>query len=340
MTFSSPRALGFGAIALSGITLSTAFASSAMAAGTCGAGATLISGDICQVKFTSGSHTFTPPAGIAKLDALIVGAGGASNVSDSTVAYGGGGGDVKLVALDTTGAVTVAVGTPGVDSSPYSTANDSSVAQSGTTTTAQGGRNANNYGPAGASGSGIAAHYDWCDYGCLTGGAGAGSAGVRDLAHAHLGGEGLVVRDLTGASTSLFATDDSCYGGGGGTSYFYENVGEYHSRVATPVCGGGAGSFTTNQNGSYASYSLPAPTANSGGGGGSATFFYGQDLSRNVRYNQPGAAGVVILRFVPAQTPAPLPDTGMNVGGVLGLGASALIVGAAALILGRRRKNA
>jgi LPXTG-motif cell wall-anchored protein len=331
------RALGVSAVALSGISLTAGFAPSAVAANGCGAGATLISGDVCQVKFTSGSHTFTPPAGTTKLSALIVGAGGAGDGGGwSPISYGGGGGDVKVVALATTGAVSVAVGQVGGDGVAYSSANDSSVAQAGTTTTAAGGRPG--FSGNGASGSGFVSPGGfYVDFHNMVGGGGAGAAPTNDTAqHASNGGAGLVVSKITGASTTLFSNDTDCYGGGGGASSFGQldgNTPGHTNGVAT--CGGGSGTFTANGQGRYVSHTQVVPRANSGGGGAGISFGDGNNIGTNFFVHQSGAAGVVILRYKAA-----LPDTGMNIGGILGLGASALLAGAAALILVRRRTNA
>jgi LPXTG-motif cell wall-anchored protein len=346
MTFSSPRALGFGVIALSGITLSTAFTSSAMAAGTCGAGATLISGDICQVTFTSGSHTFTPPAGITKLDALVVGGGGlgysASASSNEYHSYGGNGGDVKVVSLSVTGAVSVVVG---AGSTSTVAASASSATQGSTVTTSNPGENAQRWNP-GHSGAGTRNDGNYGGSGnvgvtlyfYVNGGSGA-SANANGPTNGN-GGAGIIASSI--ATGTLFSTDTDCYGGGGGGSVWDLDWRPATIYPALGQCGGG--SVTVSASGSApfnASQTLAAPRANSGGGGAAYWFAPAGTVSSPGTVQsglQDGAAGVVILRFDAAQTPAPLPDTGMNVGGVLGLGASTLLAGAAALILGRRRK--
>ena len=55
-------------------------AGSAFAAGECGTGATLVADGICEVTFLeTPDSAWTPPAGITKLQALLVGAGGSGN---------------------------------------------------------------------------------------------------------------------------------------------------------------------------------------------------------------------------------------------------------------------
>jgi hypothetical protein len=278
--------------------------SSAQASSTCPSGATTLSSGACEISFTS-SSTFTPPAGTTQLHALLVGAGG-SAIPDGSLGYAGGGGDVQVVTLATSGDVTITVGAAGT-SSGYSSANDTSVTQAGSTTTAEGGRPAPGGGAdhGGDSGSGISTIQD--------GGSGAGAASTDAS-----GGVGLVVNEITGASSTLFSDDTDCFGGGGGV------------RGADATCGGGYTSDTANPLGTN------PPLANSGGGGGGWSYY---DGSVSHAYTQEGAAGLVTLRFEVSA----LPDTGvastapwvLSALGLLAAG-SAAALGALSLRLRRR----
>ena len=75
----------------------------------CGPGATAISASVCEADFTTvGEATWTPPANVSTVEALIVGGGGSGGPIYGA-GYGGGGGEVKVVTLDNTGAVTDAI---------------------------------------------------------------------------------------------------------------------------------------------------------------------------------------------------------------------------------------
>jgi hypothetical protein len=281
--------------------------SSAQAATACPAGSTTLSSGACEVTFTSSpSSAWTPPVGISKLHALLVGAGGVGNTAPP--GYGGGGGGVEVITLATSGAVTISVGTPGT--AGYSSSNDTTVTQAGTTTTAFGGRPATS-SSAGASGSGISPNG--------RSGAGAGDAGdPGGNGLAGRGGAGLVVNEIDGASSTLFTDDTDCLGGGGG------------QRDSSATCGGGYAPDETSATGE-------APVGNSGGGGG----VWYNDLGYHVHN---GADGFVALRFdAPALPDTPLPDTGvtssapwvMSALGLLAAG-SAAALGALSLRLRRR----
>ena len=98
-----------------------AVATPALAADACGTtdpAATEVRPGVCEVQFVeAGTYTFSAPSGVAKLTALIVGAGGGWANTGGPDAYGGGGGAVVYVtAVDTTSPVAIEVGL-GVDGS-------------------------------------------------------------------------------------------------------------------------------------------------------------------------------------------------------------------------------
>lgn len=90
---------------------------SAFAAGSCQTttpAATTVAPGICEVAFTeAGEFTFTAPSGIAKLQAVVVGAGAAA-WQDAAGIYGGGGGDVEFFdGVDISTPIEIVVGAGG-----------------------------------------------------------------------------------------------------------------------------------------------------------------------------------------------------------------------------------
>lgn len=303
----STRSSSFGRAAVVFPTASVIFGASLVAVGggsvamaeSCPTGSTLVSAGVCEVVFTSTPvSNWTPPAGTTKLQALLVGGGGAGGYSNAdVVGLGGGGGGVMLVDLASTGDVTVVVGAG--RTAILSVTHTSSVTQGGTTTTAD----------AGTSGTGttggVSPSYRSTGYG------GAGAGGTTST---NAGGVGLVVSALPGAASSLFAGDTTCYGGGGA------------AQGAIVSCGGGNVAEVAPQ--SDPAQSLPR--ANSGGGGGATYAPFGGGISVIA---QDGADGIVVLRF----SGATLPDTGTkDLSAMAWTAAGSLIVGAGALALAAR----
>ncbi|MEY4477423.1 MAG: hypothetical protein RJA31_927, partial [Actinomycetota bacterium] len=201
-------------------------AGSAFAADGCGSDATLVDTGICEVVFTeTPDSSWTPPAGISTIQALLVGAGG-TGYEASGDSYGGGGGGVELVELDTTGAVTVTVGFA-TDVAYDAADNDTVVEQGPDTFTAEGGR---------------AGHLDRSWYGGTSGngfdgynnGGGAGSeADSSDSADV---GDGVIVNEIDPDTFTLFANNDDCYGAGGsGYNSYVEGATQRIQRIV-PEC--------------------------------------------------------------------------------------------------------
>ena len=260
-------------------------AGSAQAAAPCPVG-TDVGGGICQVIETSGSGaTFSPPAGTTHLEALLVGGGGAG-----VNGYGGAGGDVKVVPLATTGAVTYSVGLGGTRAGSSA----SVVSQGALTTTALNGGGGNYYGS--LSGSGLeldCSTFSNTNIYCAGAGAGALPASQYD------GGAGKLVNavETAGAAGTLFASDFDCYGGGGASG----DSTPYGSQptaviVGSATCGGGHGTPTGIQ--SLSTQVTMSPTLpNSGGGGGSNAISHSQ---------MNGADGVVVFRYTLVAAPSPV----------------------------------
>lgn len=240
----------------------------------CGVGASLITGNICEQIFTTGTATFTPTAHMSQLEVLLVAGGGdgADKSTSNGYAAGGGGGQVKLIGFgaNTPENVTIVVG---------GARTASTVSDGTTTTTAASGISAEIDGlTGGASGSGHAG---------ATGtvfsspdepyGAG-GGAGASPITRAN-GGAGVIVSSLAAAG-SVFSTDLHCYGGGGAVGI--------DGTAGTATCGGG-------QPVNASSLLLVAPTVNSGGGGG------GISVTAPIE-QRGGASGLVVVRWIPLVT--------------------------------------
>lgn len=320
-TRSTARVLGAsGAVlALGG---SLAVAAPAFAYGTCPSDATTLSNGVCQIAFTENT-TWTPPAGVTALEALLVGGGGAGDGY-----YGGGGGDVRIVTLDTSGDIDIVVGPNGVVGSDAD-GGASTVTQGSTFEAANGGNAGVTYSGGGISGSGFSGFY-------AGGGAGGAASGTT-------GGIGVVPADL---DSTLFTDMDTCVGGGG--------AGFSESGVEPSTCGGGylasmiANTVTDGDPNVWIADTGSAvsvdPIPNSGGGGHPYPLF--DTTNRYYTVGADGAAGVVIFRFTmagDASTPS-TPSAALATTGAqalpLGMFAAGLGLTGVSLALARRARRA
>ena len=261
------------AVGVGGISSLLFGAAPASATTTCSHGGTLVSGNICEVTFTS-NGTFTSTSSMTHLQVLLVGGGG-----DGGYSGGGGGGDVKVINFDhvTSGKFTVVVG---------SSDDASTVTKSKVTASANGGGDATNgnqtgSGPAtpGDSGRGGSGTAGWDENGIAGGGGGAydsptsqdnGGAGLAPAAV----GQTTIKDHGVGPSINLFGNDLSCYGGGGAVGDGTTN-GIPGCNAAYVLSGG----------------TISEATANHGGGGASVIATpTGSDLDF-------GADGVVVIRW-------------------------------------------
>lgn len=191
MTTALTRRTWGSSMLVAGMVIPTAaVGGSAFAAPTCGE-ATLIAPGICEIVMYS-AGTFTPPAGVTKVAAVLVGGGG-GGYQDAT-GYGGGGGEVTYVdAVALTGPLVVTVGEGGSPGSYPSPASDG-----GPTTlnshTANGGR-AGEWTNGGASGNGNAG---WTSLTDSPGG------GAKSAATATTPGSGYVFSDIPSVDSTLF----------------------------------------------------------------------------------------------------------------------------------------
>ena len=232
----------------------------------CGNGATMLPGGICELAVTAtGPTVFTPTAEVSQLEALLVAGGGSGSYAAQS--YGaGGGGSVKVVGFaDTVTPIDLTVGA----ANTATTATQGAATQTadaginGTQSAVYGGGTSGNGNPGFAGSAGAT-------------GAGGGAGGAAP--DQSTGGAGATAASVAPAG-SLFSGETTCYGGGGASATPPTTAG-----VAS--CGGGFVTFDG------AAFVPTAPTPNSGGGGSAG--------STNASAATTGASGVVVLRWVAA----------------------------------------
>jgi uncharacterized repeat protein (TIGR02543 family) len=275
----------FATAGISGLFMGAAPASAL--ANPCGTG-TLVSGNICEQVFTSSTApNFVPPAQTSKLEALLVGGGGAGNVqaafpttpgvpATNGYATAGGGGQVKVVDFSASvGAVTPLVVTVGAAGQPVSQPNGGSTTVAGglVPQTANGGNQGSSTGGGTGGGAAGGTATDPLVAGTVFGGGGGALGAATGIA----GGAGVQVSTAYSADT-LFASDTNCYGGGGASAT--------STAIGIAGCGAGAPSSLTAS-------TTTALAANTGGGG---------EASLNANAGS-GSSGIVVFRwFVPTVT--------------------------------------
>ena len=221
------------------------------------------SGFISQQEYytTAGTYTFTVPAGVTQLSAVVVGGGGGGAGSDGTESQGntgGGGGGLAYGTFTVTPGenLTVTVGAAGQAGSNTGTdgtaGGDTTIARGATT--------------------------------LLSGGGGLGGQNESTASRAG-GSSGGTERDGGGnGGSSGSATDSNSGSGGGGAGGYSGNGGNGGSNGGTGAAGSGGGggggdSFTTGQadrGGGVGLFGEGISGAASGGGGsGSTSYFYG-----------------------------------------------------------------
>lgn len=264
----------------------------------CPTGTQVGSSNTCEAIFTS-SGSFTMPANVSQIEALIVGSGGKSLANTG---YAGGGGEVQLVTLANAGNLTITVGTSGA----ANPGDDSSVTQAGgSTSSAAGGGNGTN--SAVGSGGGTGANKG-----------GDGGNGTSGSSSARNGGSAIQV-DTLASGGSLFDGVTDWYGGGGaGAQYTIATAclitcTDTYQSFASGTPGTRAGSVAnTGTLPATPAFGDPYPvpvmtlaTANSGGGAG-ATNWGGNPAGTPIG-DTLGAAGIVIVRYVRTSPAPPAP---------------------------------
>lgn len=251
----------------------------------CPAGGTEVVSGVCEVQFTTvGSGSWSASSGVGAIEAVVVGGGGPGTYFDwsgsnpSKSGIGGGGGGVALATLTGASSVAVVVGGEATASSVTPDVGSATTAQPGAVGTITG---INSFS-GGASGAGRPGRATGGSYGAGGGGAGAAATTTN-------GGAGVTV-SAAAADGSLFADDIRCFGGGGAGANALWGVG---GATAMGGCGGGTATWGGG------SYTLTAPTANSGGGG----------VGAHGATDWSGASGTVIIRYAMSSAPAPTPVT-------------------------------
>jgi len=273
-----------------------------------------VGGD-CVIRFTSGSNSWTRPAGVTTVRYLVVAGGGAGGAAGGNDGSGGGGAGGVLAGTfnSTASSYSFSVGAGGAsyasNASLHVPANfngansvisgtglttitaigggSGSSESNGSRTASNGGSGGGGGGYSGARGTGTAGQGN--DGGASTGpgdggGGGAGAPGgngnsANGVTAARAGGIG-VTNDITGTSTY--------YGGGGGASGDARNSST--SGGAGGTGGGGRGADATSN-----SAAAGSGTPNTGGGGGGAA---GVNPVGSVKPTGAGGSGVVIIRYL------------------------------------------
>lgn len=262
---------------------------------------------------TTGTHSWTPPAGVASVDVLIVG-GGASGGGSTSTRYGCGGGGAGAMGyyefIPVSGECTITVGAGGASvSNSYGTnGGDSSFTCAGFSATCKGGgggglhsSDKSKYARSGGSGGGEVdntsagaaadvAEGQWGNAGGHGakgnmgasnsqygggGGGGAGSAGVDATGNTTTGSGG----DGGAGRISDITGTDFCYAAGGGGG------------VGVSACVAGVGGSGIGGNGGAGAASGTAGEDKTGSGGGGS----GGGGSGNT--SGAGGSGIVIVRY-------------------------------------------
>jgi hypothetical protein len=258
-------------------------------------------GQLTETVFTTSDASWTIPAGVTGIWALVVGSGGGAGgcLGSNTAGGAGGAGQVKeqffTVSGDTQLNITVPAGGAGGDATGSNGSSGSAATIVGVTTSttyvtaAGGGLGGGSVGPNnggnGASGGGNAISG--------TGSASAGGGGMGSPASSNLGFPFLASAGTIGGGGN--ATTNFITGFAGGQSN--SRVGGYGVLVWNRQLGGGGGGSSGVQFGGGGSAGSPGAGgnggANTGGGGGaprsaSASGFTGGN----------GGSGLVVLRYV------------------------------------------
>lgn len=302
----SKKLAATGALVAGSGLVATTFAlvpTAAFAAADCGIG-TEVSDGLCEVVYdVAGSYTFDVPAGVSKIAAILVGAGGGSLYDSFSNAYGGGGGDVIFVdSLPTSGSYAITVGAGGLAVSGGQV--DPNAAGDGEDTTLD----------SSVASGGLGAWIDLNSAGYWGGGdSGNGNAGSASTSTGAGGGAGESAPDCnTGANPT------SCPGGAGVTASTVAAGSElFPSLLGESEYGIGGTGLAEVAPGSVTDY--PA-----GHGGDALSSTSGDD----------GNDGTVVIRWKAA-----LPDTGMSTQNMTLVAGGALLMGLVAgglMIIGRR----
>lgn len=169
---------------------------------------------VCELEFTTGTHSWSLPAGITGLHGVLVGAGGGatSNGDGSSMGYAGAGGAVEYADLTTSVAgdtIVVVVGDGGAYGfqSDAGDGGDSTMSVNGGTPYRANGGNAGDSNVWG---------WGYCGAGSFGENVGAGVAGAEPAGSACVGGGPGIVPDSDPDAPAIFEgfTDELARGGG------------------------------------------------------------------------------------------------------------------------------
>lgn len=303
---------------------------------------------VCELRFdTAGEYSFNPPEGVAKVAAVLVGAGGGglADFDDANAnapfvptvyiyVYGGGGGEV--IYIDDIGsgesAIEVGAGAPAVSGDPETFG--SGGATSLGNTTARGGQTSDwDYPALSGNENGLeyelVSNWDWLGvYPYRSSVRGTGGGGAKAAPSEESFGEsgaGFKISELDSVDLNLFPADDAepVYGVGGPLVDETEYV-SGPAMVNSSFSPAGVNGVLTPGSGGPASYDMRAEAD-----GGFAT-------------GSNGADGMVLLRWLGEDTTEDsqetLPETGANYGPWTLAAAVASMVGGLG-ILGRTRRR-
>jgi hypothetical protein len=265
--------------------------------------ATSSGGTMQQTTFTSTNATWAIPAGVTKIEALVVSGGGGGGGTNATASnYGGGGGGggyvCKFITLSGDTTLNIVVGAGGAGGAT------SGSGSAGGTSSITGNQSSTVYATIGGGGFGGAA-------GGTAGGTGASGGGRGTVSYSYCGGGGASFYPTNesirfGYDTTSFSGLPTIrgvtgypgggYSGAGGSDGFNYYGGLGITVFDQKICGGGNAivgyeSYGTNF-GAGGNASKNA-TANTGGGGGA-----GVPGSTTTGGN--GGSGLVIIRYIGA----------------------------------------
>jgi hypothetical protein len=257
------------------------------------------------IKFT-GSTTWTAPAGVTSVSALVVAGGGGGGASPAGWNGGGGGGAGGLIlsAINVTPGqsynIFIGAGGSGGTTGALSGAPGQNTIALGLTALGGGGgggggaTNATNGGN-GGSGGGMGNYYRDNTYTAGSGTIGQGNDGGNGFGSFSAGGGGGAgtIATYSDAGSGLYVSIGNIsgyYAGGGGGSYWYDGYTYNYGTGVGGIGGGGNGEKVT-----YSGILTNAinGTANTGGGGGGASSVE----SASVINGANGGSGIVILAY-------------------------------------------
>ena len=281
----------FGLVGAGSVGLAVGTAAPAEAfAGTCPTTtptAVLVADGVCEVRITTaGDSTFTPPSGIAKLAAVLVGSGGGGWNANGEAYAGNGGAVVYVDSVPLTGPISVTVGA-GAAAASFA---DAPIAGSDTILTVGA---ATPFTASGGEAAQLSGDFCIVDNNLLNSGDGDGGANPSSGDPDCIPGAGVGLADLSGTDPALFpasADGTDVYGAGGTAS------------ANDPLAVGLAGSGGSASGGQVPSPGTNLPPAAVAGADGLVIFRFAVDIPTPSPSVSPAlaATGTVVSWEVPA----------------------------------------